>query len=428
MDAGGGRHASVPNRRSGIVPGQRCRSRRRHRGACTWIRDGVCPTCSSSSENKPRKSRSASRFSEPPRSGGVVRDVAGVPVPGCTIVAGSLDVASRTTASLGPNAESTMSAENGVFKLSGLSAGKNLVIAHKPGYVEWRRVLETEVGTALHWDIELRGAARLRGLVVDEGGKSVSSAMVTCFRERTEVGFVRTDADGRFELGDLDSVEHSLWVAHREFGWCHLTIDVDAIQNEGLLTVRLRQGLGVGGMTTDERGWPVPEARVSLEVRDQSGCRLRWGGSFRSGGEGRFVITEHRPEPQAVGVRCQVRLCVVVSGNGDRWPYECSDAENSTGLCGVGARAGSAGHAPGSSRGDNSRQRHAQRARHVYGQIGSLQSWRLAGRPVLVHSEKGGVRAYLSEAVQRCERREPRRRPYDPSGWRCRAPCFIELE
>jgi hypothetical protein len=129
---------------------------------------------------------------------GTVRNGAGGPLAKVELSAGEWDTMSNRSA---------RSAEDGSYRLEGLSAGKLHAQAADDKVGKLSADFELAAGEQRRWDPVLSAGLQVRGRTVDADGKPVGQVMVEANLERWVEGdhwwgWANSDADGRFELNN----------------------------------------------------------------------------------------------------------------------------------------------------------------------------------------------------------------------------------
>ena len=146
--------------------------------------------------------------------------------------------------------------------------------------------------------IRLGRSATLAGNVLDDRGRPVANARI--FRgdriENREASGPApeafSDANGAFVLADVGTSEIRLSV--RAEGFLPQTVDWPAPFGRGRLAITLEKGESLDGWVTDEAGYPVEGARISVDAAI---------GSALSGEDGAFRISGLPREKAALLVR-----------------------------------------------------------------------------------------------------------------------------
>ena len=216
---------------------------------------------------------------------------------------------------------STTSSPRGTFRLSGLAVGVAYQLrARKPGFAP----LELEVGALEpaesrdRLEVVLRAGRLAAGRVVDESDAPVAGAEVTlrppiptdplavAYRMALQRGgedgpTSTTDAEGRFEVGDLAVGRYDLEVRARGFAPARvpgLRVD-EGVGQADFGTVVLVPGASIEGRVADPDGRPIAGAEVTVEIERDGLMALSLSGPrnrVETGADGRFVVADLVPD------------------------------------------------------------------------------------------------------------------------------------
>jgi EmrB/QacA subfamily drug resistance transporter len=132
---------------------------------------------------------------------GTVRDGEGKAVAGALVVA---------TDGRGEVAGSATTGSDGGYKLADLVPGNYTVAVNAPGHRPSAE-LASVAGEGTRFDIELRGAATVRGTIRDQDGRPVEDARVTLLDAAGNVVAAKvTGADGEYSFADLSGDEYTV--------------------------------------------------------------------------------------------------------------------------------------------------------------------------------------------------------------------------
>ncbi|MEJ2861077.1 MFS transporter [Actinomycetospora flava] len=179
--------------------------------------------------------------------------------------------------------------DRGGYTLAAPAAGTYVLIAASPRRRPFAELVTVD-GVPVRRDVALARVATLGGRVTETDGTPVAGATVTVTdRAGGVVGVRRSDADGRWDAGELSPGGYTLTVLAPGRGPQASRVDVDDEGARGDVTVPpARYGL-VGAVRTAS-GAPVPESLVVLVGRD--------GGVVASavtGADGRFRFDDLAP-------------------------------------------------------------------------------------------------------------------------------------
>lgn len=184
---------------------------------------------------------------------------------------------------------SALAGEDGRFELRGVATGSLTVAGSAPGYRETRlNEVEIEPGQTLAGlELVLTRGVTLGGRVVTGDDLPVAAATVLLTGGTdADSGFGRTGADGRFRFEGL--TPGSYVVEATGPGGRRARREVTVRSDGDEITVRLADGVAVGGSVLAVDGGPVNAARVLLlptdgasagrETRTDHAGRFRWNG------------------------------------------------------------------------------------------------------------------------------------------------------
>jgi RNA polymerase sigma factor (sigma-70 family) len=204
---------------------------------------------------------------------GVVKDGAGLPIPGAEIVAGSYGDFQASMDHAG---------KDGTYRLTGLSGGEARVTAESQSHGKTSATVTVAEGAEARWDPVLSQGCVTRGRVVDESGRPLAKWDVrasTTEQGNMWHGQAQTDGEGRFAIANcscavmrLDAIAPPVG---DEFPWypCAMRDGVRAGSDDVVITVKDRDlpSAYVTGRVLDPDGRPVDGA--SIQVR-QTAMRM----------------------------------------------------------------------------------------------------------------------------------------------------------
>jgi protocatechuate 3,4-dioxygenase beta subunit len=253
----------------------------------------------------------AGRLDGPGVAFGRVRDPAGRPVAGATVV---LRRHLPTTASAEPATAATDA--TGRFRFAGLASGAYDLAVRSAGFapvlVPGLRVARPTLRGPLNCgpidlgSITLRPGAEITGVVVDSAEEPVGAVEVRAFPGGPAAAWTAapglpaavTDAEGRFTLADLD--HRARWFLQVErTGYAPRVVAAEAGKP---LRLVLSAAAEVSGKVVDEAGDPIAGALVFLEREDGPEAVVLTAAatpqeSVRSDPAGRFTLRDVRPGP-----------------------------------------------------------------------------------------------------------------------------------
>jgi hypothetical protein len=156
------------------------------------------------------------------------------------------------------------------------------------------RIVRAKEGAA-PVDLVLATTAVVSGQVTDQvTGRPVAGARVDLRPEGPPPGrgghTRTTDREGRFEVVEVIPGPWQVTATHAEYlKGRPQTLQIDAVDREAGIHVRLDPGLGIGGVVVDPEGRVVAEANVRIEGTSEDGARVRK--NLRTGPDGRFGAT-----------------------------------------------------------------------------------------------------------------------------------------
>ncbi len=221
----------------------------------------------------------------------------------------------------------------GQFFRENLAEGLYSIEVKAEGYAKASTQLQLKSGSEVELPFSLVQAGKLQGLVVDsQTNLPIKDARITIgppllqadaeedkdvikkreedlladpqqvmndyFERRFTSDQAKTDAEGRFELGQFDGEPHSVTVTHEEYiqeRQPNMTIQLGSVQEQ---TFVMRKGLEVSGTITDVDGTPAERAYVVARGVDthtkhiEKGYRVRSNGKYHLKGlpPGRYVL------------------------------------------------------------------------------------------------------------------------------------------
>jgi hypothetical protein len=235
----------------------------------------------------------------------------GAPVAGAEVVLTGLDPDD-------PRFASAVSQADGGFVVDGVLPGPQSIAVLDHDVVAPDRVVAAAPETSVTIEVRRRGG--MRGRVV-RGGGGVEGARVTA-RPTTgvdAVGWQRfrnqrsavSGKDGAFELTGLVASSYSVSAETDTAFTRDVAVEVAAGQLVEGVTIELDLAATVAGVVVDQRGAPVPDVHVQLELdrKDWGFAQTDEDGAFRAGamsGGGDYAITVARarggpPYPPAPG-------------------------------------------------------------------------------------------------------------------------------
>jgi len=193
-------------------------------------------------------------------------------VRGRVVDQGGLPIA---TARVGNDAESAVPVDgDGRFELRA-TRGDARLVATASGFVTARATVPVDPASGVgEVELRLRAAVRIHGTVRDEHGQPIAGAEVKTFYTIFEPA-VRTAADGRFALDNLDPGQqsHSLFARHE--GYLEGKAEVVTKGPDTEQDLVLKRGVAVRGVVVDSQtGAPVAAATVFVGDSPNSYDRL----------------------------------------------------------------------------------------------------------------------------------------------------------
>lgn len=186
---------------------------------------------------------------------GRVTDADGLPVAGAWVVDHSFR---------GP--PHACDADGGYALTTVATYGDTTVTAGAPGCVLRSQTVKVNGGDEVTMDFRLAPAARLAGRVIDAAGVGIADALVYTFATREAA--VRTDAEGRFELVNLDPTRarHTLQAEHEGYLAAQQSLVSEELGAPSELV--LRRGARIAGRVFGSDGRPFVGARIRLLMQD----------------------------------------------------------------------------------------------------------------------------------------------------------------
>lgn len=252
---------------------------------------------------------------------GTVSRPDGTPAAGATVTASVGEVTAATGSLAGRQAVDRTDA-GGRFRLRALAAGKVEVVATDPdtGRVSWGPE-PLAAGETREIALTLVAGALVIGLVKYDDGEPAAGVTVLAVAPATQaMAQVRTDPQGRFELGPL-APGQTLIKASRKEGLAGMldfkpegreqkVITLEGTKpHKGIELVILRGGRTLSGLVVDPDGRPLAGATVSADpagteagVREAFGAMLGQKG-LATGEDGRFELTNLEKGPYTVIAR-----------------------------------------------------------------------------------------------------------------------------
>jgi hypothetical protein len=180
--------------------------------------------------------------------------------------------------------------DKGAFRVTGLPAGRLVVVATHPDFARGAsEPMHVVAGAELRVTVVLSRGVEVRGRVTDDRGAAVGGAELT----GDGASLATTDARGEFEIAH---VARALTLTVRAPGFLPATRAVSPSEH-GPFDVTLRRAEGrLGGEVIDDRGAPVSAARVEIAAPPMP---ARWVTTDRAG---RFDAEALGPGPYRVVV------------------------------------------------------------------------------------------------------------------------------
>ena len=180
--------------------------------------------------------------------------------------------------------------DKGVFRVTGLPAGRLVVVALHPDFARGAsEPMSVVAGAELHVTVVLSRGVEVRGRVTDERGDPVAGAEVT----GDGTALAASDAHGEY---DIAHVARALTLTVRAPGFLPATRAVSPSER-GPFDVTLRRAEGrLAGDVIDDRGTPVAAARVEIVAPPMP---ARWVTTDRAG---HFLAEGLGPGPYRVVV------------------------------------------------------------------------------------------------------------------------------
>jgi hypothetical protein len=203
--------------------------------------------------------------------------------------------------------------DEGRFRMSGLVPGATVSLAVQAAGLRGGlpAVLVPPEGRSTRVEIHLERAASLEGRLTDAAGRPIAGALVTL--QEPPSPRVLTDDDGHFDLDGLAPGRREA-VALRPSGSALARAAVELREGPNRLDLTAPPGLPVSGRVIDERGAPVPAARLFLEGEDPEDRWLTVGGD-----DGTFLLPglragDYRLSVLAAGFAQAEPLAVRIAG------------------------------------------------------------------------------------------------------------------
>jgi len=202
---------------------------------------------------------------------GTVLDPAGKPAEGVIVLSGSLAV--KTDAS-------------GNYRLAGVPRGTRTVEAlGKEDLAARNDAVRVKTGESAEVSLRLARSASVTGSVIDEktrrplpGVRVSASTGGFSFRPgETTSRRARTDAKGKFRIAGLAARRYSIQASKTDYLPSTMPGIVAAVSAPGSVVIALTNAAGVSGRVTDEKGAPVPGARVRFVAEQGLQAILRGG-------------------------------------------------------------------------------------------------------------------------------------------------------
>jgi protocatechuate 3,4-dioxygenase beta subunit len=190
---------------------------------------------------------------------------------------GSFVVRVGTVGSRGPNQAVAFHAEDGVFTLDEVGAGKWEVEVRAEGYQGGRAggVAVEEGATTEGVEVRLSRGGMISGRVMDaRSGRPVRDAAIRAALagDHTQMVFgpgdderqASSDADGHFEIPGLAAGSYSVTATHPE--WSEATEKVELKEGAVAVDIRMNAGATIGGVVVGAGQRPVGGASISLDA------------------------------------------------------------------------------------------------------------------------------------------------------------------
>ena len=178
--------------------------------------------------------------------------------------------------------------DNGFRVVENMPVGRYSISAFHPGLIPGRAHVEIKEDRKTPVEIELKQGSRIFGTVTDRGGNAVADARVFLTRNRVTTSlYVKTDGDGKYDLGGISPGEYGVRVNHDKFkSWDRQGNLVFRNAGDGYqVDAELELGSMVSGRVLTLDGKPIAEARV-IVTNDGGGG----GGLAKTDEDGRFAV------------------------------------------------------------------------------------------------------------------------------------------
>lgn len=184
------------------------------------------------------------------------------------------------------------------FVLDSIRPGNYAISANAIGYLtqeEPQEIVVTDGGNVNGLLFNLRlNTGSVSGIVLDEGGTPLSEVKVT-LKNDVDERYIETDADGKYEIEDINAGEYSLSFIKNAYGTpetLSITIEKGIKTEIPAVTMYINSG-SVRGIVTDEEGVPVANAQVDLRDSTTKDATVRLTTVSNANGEYSFdEVTE----------------------------------------------------------------------------------------------------------------------------------------
>jgi hypothetical protein len=201
-----------------------------------------------------------------------------------------------------PVAKPFITDADGAFRVTGVPAGKLVVVASHPDFARGESLpLAIVAGAQVTVNVVLSRGATVRGRVVDERGAPLSAVEVSGEDGRT---MAFTDERGEYKL---EHVVRALMLTARRSGYLPASRKASPSEASAIDFQLARAEARLAGEVVDDRDAPVAGARIEVAVRgagagDTAGRPAEPPRSVASDRSGRFVVENLPPGPYRVTV------------------------------------------------------------------------------------------------------------------------------